>query len=280
MSLLRPMAKPSLERGSVNVTLTSLYVWINHKLQVASKSIAFLSNRTNSWNIHGDVDDDDGDVDGVGGKVCGEEFAKEVACSPRRLPFPFLNNRRALSICSLPLFSLCISFAFPPIPPTGSLLLKCFLSLFLLFPSPVSCLLLPFFSSFTPSLLHPICLIIGPLSIDSSSKGKHTSIGECISWQRSHWSNAPFSIASSYNLDSCTYCMGRPWYLTHYDNPMGGDPTQWSLPAYFAYFLTSNSQQYTTSSWPLFHYMGPVLLLFCIAVTLCIALHCTVQSFP
>ena len=28
MSLLRPMAKPSLERGSVNVTLTSLYVWI------------------------------------------------------------------------------------------------------------------------------------------------------------------------------------------------------------------------------------------------------------
>ena len=155
MSLLRPMAKPSLERGSVNVTLTSLYVWINHKLQVASKSIASLSNRTNSWNFHGDVDDD-GDVDGVGGKVCDEEFAKEVACSPRRLPLP-LPQQPAGSLHMFPssVFFMCFLRLSSNSPNWLSSPKMFFISL----PS-LSPLLLAFFSSFTPSLLHPICLII------------------------------------------------------------------------------------------------------------------------
>ena len=159
MSLLRPMAKPSLERGSVNVTLTSLYVWINHKLQVASKSIFYqIAQTPETFTVI--LTTTTVMLMVLVGKYVVRNLQRKSPVLLAAFPFPFLNNRRALSICSLPLFSLCISFAFPPIHPTGSLLLKCFLSLFLLFPSPVSCLLLPFFSSFTPSLLHPICLII------------------------------------------------------------------------------------------------------------------------
>ena len=140
MSLLRPMAKPSLERGSVNVTLTSLYVWINHKLQVASKSIFYqIAQTPETFTVI--LTTTTVMLMVLVGKYVVRNLQRKSPVLLAAFPFPFLNNRRALSICSLPLFSLCISFAFPPIPPTGSPLLKWFLSLFLLFtpPSLVSC---------------------------------------------------------------------------------------------------------------------------------------------
>ena len=206
MSLLRPMAKPSLERGSVNVTLTSLYVWINHKLQVASKSIFYqIAQTPETFTVI--LTTTTVMLMVLVGKYVVRNLQRKSPVLLAAFPFPFLNNRRALSICSLPLFSLCISFAFPPIHPTWPSSPKMiFISLpSLSLPRLLSlAAILLFLHSLSPPPHLPYHLI-GPLSIDSSSKGKHTSIGECISWQRSHWSNAPFSIASSYNLDSAAH---------------------------------------------------------------------------
>ena len=106
MSLLQLMAKPSGGGWGggvcVNVTLTSLCVWIkpHSKLQACALYLYVAPDDSCSWEIflahHTKVlseyfhDDEDDTVVLLWESMRGEEFAaEEVACSPRRLPFPF-----------------------------------------------------------------------------------------------------------------------------------------------------------------------------------------------